>query len=467
MPALEKAVLEEVSNDDIAIEMPIQFNPTSLRMQISNRTEGGDQQGRQARQYVGTGSTTLSLELVYDTADEGTTERPRSALEYTAQLEYFITPRSKGSQRQAPPRVRFRWGQLALEGVVESLSVDFDLFAHDGTPLRAKASLSIKGQNPDYEFGEIGPAANQGGGEPAPGQPAPAQPGAKNNPLSKALNGLMNNPVTNALGKAQGALNKFTNDINSKIARALDGESLAQLAQRAGLDPNAWRALSAGLANPLTLKAGREIPIGGRIGIGAGVGARVGVQTSTRSDPQVSLGLAPSNAQAVAGPAGSGGQASALAQGYALSAAGGVGAALETVKSGAVQAGRRDAKLAFAGVTGPSESATPPPSSGLPGERMTVFARRADQRAISFGAGVPLRDLIQTATEERANALNGQTRVKSGPPADPGFPPSTLDPTRPGWTALPLRAVRKAAAQGAGKAGCGCGGRQVLLKSGG
>ena len=148
MPALEKAVLEEVSNDKISILVPIQFNPTSLRMQISNRTEGGEQQGRQARQYVGTGSTTLSLELVYDTADQGTTQQPRSAFEYTSQLEYFITPRSQGNQRQAPPRVRFRWGQLSLEGVIESLNVDFDLFAHDGTPLRAKASLSIKGQNP-------------------------------------------------------------------------------------------------------------------------------------------------------------------------------------------------------------------------------------------------------------------------------------------------------------------------------
>jgi hypothetical protein len=459
MPALEKAVLEEVSTDELTVVMPIQFNPTSLRMQISNRTEGGEQQGRQARQYVGTGSTTLSLELVYDTADEGTTDQPRSAIEYTSQLEYFITPRSQGNQRQAPPRVRFRWGQLSLEGVVESLNVDFDLFAHDGTPLRAKASLSIKGQNPDYEFGEVGPAANQGGGEPAPGQPkAAAQPGAKNNPLSKALNGLMNNPVTNALGKAQGAVNKFTNDLNSKIARALDGESLAQLAQRAGLDPNGWRALSAGLTNPIGLAAGLEIPIGGKIGLTAGVGAQTGAQAGSGANPQITLGLAPSNTQV----ADSGGTA-ALNRGYALSAAGGVGAAIETVKTGTAVAGRLDARLAFAGAAGNAEPR--PPMFAQPGARMAVFTQRADPRATSFGASVPLRDLIQIATEERANALNGQTRVKAGPPFVPGFPPVTLDPTRPGWTALPLRAAKSTAA-GGGKVGCGCGGgRRGLSRS--
>ncbi len=456
MPQLEKAVLEEVGGAAPNPPLPIQFNPTSLRMQISNRTEGGDQQGRQARQYVGTGSTTLSLELVYDTADEGTTDRPRSAIEYTSRLEYFVTPRSNGNQRQAPPRVRFRWGQLSLEGVIESLSVDFDLFAHDGTPLRAKASLSIKGQNPEYEFGEIGPAANQGGGEPAPGQPKAAQPGAKNNPLSNALNGLMNNPVTNALSKAQGVLNAFTSDLNSKIARALDGESLAQLAQRAGLDPNAWRALAAGLSNPLTLSAGLEVPIGGRIGLSAGIGARIGVQAGSGASPQVSLGLAPSNAQAAAG-AGAGGQIAALAQGYALAGAGGVGAAIEQLKTGTVQADRRDAKLAFAGVAGVIAPPAAAPSAVDPDVRMGVFVRRADPRAISFGAGVPLRDLIQTATDQRANALNGQTRLKTGsPPQEPGFPLATLDPTRPGWTALPLRGGG-AAAQTKGKSGCGCG----------
>lgn len=468
MPKLEKAVLEEIGSKKPPL--PIQFNPTSLRMQISNRTEGGKQRGRPAHQYVGTGSTTLSLELVFDTADEGTTDRPLSVTQYTEQLEAFLTPRSQGGEKQAPPRVLFRWGQMSLEGVIESLNVDFDHFAHDGTPLRAKVSLAIKGQNPEYEFGKIGPAANQGGGEPAPGQQKAAQPGVKNNPLSKALNGLLNNPVSNALSNAQGAVNKFTSDLNSKIARALDGESLAQVAQRAGLDPNAWRALSAGLANPLTLKAGLEIPIGGQIGLSAGIGARVGVHTGSGIDPKVGLGLAASNAQADAtGPAG-GGQTGALTQGYALSSAGGLGAAIVSVKMGTVQADRRDAKLAFAEVAG---AIAPPTSASAvdPDARMSVFVRRADQRAITFGTGVPLRDLIQTATDDRANALNGQTRVKTGSPAQkPGFPPATLDPTRPGWTALPLRGAGSVAAQAGGKSGCGCrctGRSRRVMRSGG
>ncbi len=349
MPQLTKATLEEVSTDDITVIVPIQFNPTSLRLQLSNRTEGGDQPGRQARQYIGTGSATLSLELIYDTADEGTTGWPKSVLEYTSQLEYFITPRLQGGQHQAPPRARFSWSEFSIEGVVEGLTVELDHFAHDGTPLRAKASLSIKGQNPEYQFIEIGPGANDGAAPAAPGQPKPAAaPGASNNPFSNALNSLTNNPVTDALGRGRPALA----DAQGKVARALSGESLSQLAQRAGLDPAAWRGLAAGLSNPLTLAAGTVVSLGGgRLGAPSRPG--VAPQAGAGANPAARLGLQPSSAPSRDAGAG-------LALGYALSAAAGVGPAVQQMRSQAAAEKARDARLAFAAPAAASVKPRPP-----------------------------------------------------------------------------------------------------------
>jgi hypothetical protein len=430
MPTLTKATLEEVTTSGDPLVVPIQFNPTSLRLQIGNHTEGGDQPGRQARQYIGTGSATLSLELTYDTADEGTTGWPKSVLEYTSLLEHFITPRREGNQHTAPPRARFSWSEFSIEGVVESLTVELDHFAHDGTPLRAKASLSIKGQNPEYQFITIGPGANDAPSPAAPGQPrAPAAPGASNNPFSKALNGAMNNPVADALGKAQSALSQA----QGKIARALSGESLAQLAQRTGLDPAAWRALANGISNPLSLGAGVAVAIGGgRIGAPQGP-TRGGAQASAGASPAAQLGLDPATTPARdAGPA--------LARGYALSAAGGIGTAVQVVKGQEAAAKAQDARRAFASS---SAAARPDPA-----------ARAVDPRALSFGAGVPLRPRRRTAADERAEALNGSGRAPRG---EDGLPPTTADATVPAWLALPRRQAGAPAHAKFGSGGCGCG----------
>ncbi|MGA7933470.1 MAG: hypothetical protein WCA35_07975, partial [Kovacikia sp.] len=278
MPSLAKATLQEISADEaahpIGDPIQVQLNPTSLRMQMSNQTEGGQQEGRQARQYVGTSSTTLSLELVFDTADEGTAESAVSVLERTSKVEHFIKPKAQSSGNQAPPKVRFHWGQIIIDGVVESLNIDLDHFAHDGTPLRAKVSLSIKAQNPEYQFNKIGPGANEGGGESSSGTQAAAQPGSRINALSNQLNNRLNNPVNNALSSLNSAL-------NNKVLKAFDNESLAQLAQRAGIDPNAWRALADGVSNPLSLPTGSEIKVGGKISASLGLGVKAGVQVGS------------------------------------------------------------------------------------------------------------------------------------------------------------------------------------------
>ena len=106
--SLEKATLTRLANDASDREqgdpIPVQFNPASLRLTISNNTEGGTSTGRQQRQFTGNASTELSFDLVFDTADEDDgAGRPRSVREKTAMVEQFVLAQGSGSTRQSPP----------------------------------------------------------------------------------------------------------------------------------------------------------------------------------------------------------------------------------------------------------------------------------------------------------------------------------------------------------------------------
>jgi hypothetical protein len=172
MAKLEKAYVVEISCDERADEIsprfPVQFNPTSLKLQISTSMAGGKTSGSQEREATGSSSTTLTLELVFDTSDEGSTNTPRSVREKTAQIERFVFPKSQAAKSEKQPKIRFQWGSFVIDGVVDSVNVDLDHFAANGTPLRAKVSLSIKEQNSKLIFLKSGPGSNQKGNAPSP-----------------------------------------------------------------------------------------------------------------------------------------------------------------------------------------------------------------------------------------------------------------------------------------------------------
>lgn len=445
MPQLTKATLQEIDNNNQPRAgrqpVPVQFNPASLRLQFSNQSEGGNSAGRQARQHTGNGSTTLSVDLVFDTADEGSTAAPRSVLERTREIETFIKPQGDGQRNQAPPRVRFHWGDVIVDGVMESLSIDIDHFAHTGTPLRAKASLSIKGQDPERQANRAGPGANVASGPPAGAtQPVSTMPGAGG--ISAGLRGLA------GLGSS------FNRGLGSATVRALEGEGLAQLAQRNGLAPEAWRALGAGVTDPTRLPAGREVALPDSAPAQGAAGSAQGVQSGTpASGPAPAaqrVGLqAPSRAD--------GGALGAVQRGYALAAAGGVGAALETVKADAGTEGATRARRQFEGAGGSIAPAVDPLSAAAatPGQRQQVFSLRADPRAQSFGRDVPLRDRIGIAQDERANLLSGQAPLRRAT-GTTLLPPSTTDPGVPGWVALPASPSTPSLARHARHCRCGC-----------
>ena len=158
---LSKATLQEIASDEGSTPkgdpVEVQFNPATLRLQISNTIEGGDTRGRQVRQYIGSSSTTLTIDLSFDTADEGTRARPRDVRERTAMVEKYVVPAgtTDNEEKQAVPRVRFHWGKLVFDGIIDGVTIDFDHFAEDGTPLRAKFRLD-QGTERRLSVSEVG-----------------------------------------------------------------------------------------------------------------------------------------------------------------------------------------------------------------------------------------------------------------------------------------------------------------------
>lgn len=486
MSGLAKATLQEISADEkgtpLGDPIPVQFNPNSLRLQLSNQVEGGESRGRQARQYLGSSSTVLSLELVFDTADEGTTEQPRSVREKTALLEKFVLPRGQGEDKQAPPRVRFHWGDLVLDGVIDSLNIDFDHFAPSGVPLRAKVGLSIKEQDPKYEFLKSGPGANKGGGAPPPG------------------------------GGGGGAPNRS--------ALALGGEAAAQFAARVGLDPAAWRGLSFGAEASLSLQAGVEVEFNAGLSASAGLGVTAGVELGLSASLEASFGLEVGAGVAAKGIVGMGPPSVETAAGLSLAAAGGVSAAIGAVQIAKAEQAASDARRAFgtpAAPTGttplvattvprrgsatplevgavsggaqlptggaataaaglpelpptaaparPARPAQPRPPSVKAGIPIPAEARPAppapplptpDPRAIAYGFGVPLRPRVVGAADLRAGATRGAVTLRRGIETDPVNVP---DPTSPPWERLPVDPARSASdrVQERRQPGCRCG----------
>jgi len=370
MSGLVKAFLEAVDDKgNVSDRFEVQFNPTSLALSLTNNTDSPRSKGLQASQYLGQSAAELTLELVFDTADLGTSVRDKTVI-----VERYLLPTK---DKEAPPRLRFAWGDLIIVGKVDQLSLDFDLFAASGVPLRARAKLSLREQDPKWAR------------EPAvPPVLAPA-PGGENA------------AATGAAAVAKHA---------DRVAQALAGETPPEFAARVGLDPAAWRGLDAPLDN-LTLEAGAPIGFRADLSASPGVGVRAGVSAGLDTSLAASLGL-----QGASG-------------GLALAAAGGVDAALATAAEAQQTAAVAATRAAFAA---PSAAIAPATVDRTPlrirGPRPAALAvppPSPDPRATSFGRGVPLRDRFRGDLRDRPDTRRDPTR----PPWEQPSPPPSAAPS--------------------------------------
>ncbi|MCB0912523.1 MAG: LysM peptidoglycan-binding domain-containing protein [Propionibacteriaceae bacterium] len=124
------------------------FNPAEITVQKANSWQAAESKGGNApkQRFQAGQPATFTLSLLLDTSLTGD-----SVTTHTDQLFGLLKVDSSlpgaDSQRNSarPPWVQLVWGSTqTFKAVVERLSVRFTFFSGDGTPLRARADLSLK-----------------------------------------------------------------------------------------------------------------------------------------------------------------------------------------------------------------------------------------------------------------------------------------------------------------------------------
>lgn len=129
----------------------VQFNPQSLKINFANENKGGDQPGGSSKQFVGSGTSKMSVELLFDTTASGKDVRKQ-----TEKVAFFIQakPDPKNKNKRVPPGISFEWGSFIFRGVVDSMDETLDYFSEEGVPMRATISLNITRQEIEFLFGD-------------------------------------------------------------------------------------------------------------------------------------------------------------------------------------------------------------------------------------------------------------------------------------------------------------------------
>ncbi len=139
----------------------VQFNPESLKVSYANQIaqpetsnqpkpkngNATDQNSTSSIQFVGKGTTKLSITLWFDVTGElpaGKTS-VTDVRKLTEDVVFFLRakPTEKDPQKSIPPGVRFLWGSFKFDGIMESMEESLEFFSPDGKPLRASVTINL------------------------------------------------------------------------------------------------------------------------------------------------------------------------------------------------------------------------------------------------------------------------------------------------------------------------------------
>ncbi|HET9691643.1 MAG TPA: LysM peptidoglycan-binding domain-containing protein [Acidimicrobiales bacterium] len=168
-----KAYLQTEGGDRI----DCMFNPEKLSFSHSSSWKGQAMPGHgvPTLDYTGATSGKLTLELFFDTTGAGTAVNAETAkLVKLTQIDSSLPSSSTGTANARPPWVTFHWGSFhSFKAVVTDLSLTFEYFSSSGTPLRARANLTLLQYEDDPSLVRQNPTS----GTPFPHRTHRIQPG--------------------------------------------------------------------------------------------------------------------------------------------------------------------------------------------------------------------------------------------------------------------------------------------------
>jgi hypothetical protein len=215
-PGYVKAKLKIEGGDEINLL----FNPTEYTISKGNDWKSQPKKGQSLPkpEFGGGKAREAQVSLLLD---QTLPNKGMSVMEITDKLFKMMDVKagaSAGSGDAVPPLVTFTWGQMIpFEACCTSLTVAYQLFEPNGTPIRADVKLTLM---------QAKPATS-------------ASSTSANSPQ---------NPTTRSAG-----------GLGVRVVK--DGDSLQSLAQEAYGDPNRWRLIAEanGVDNPLHLRRGTAL----------------------------------------------------------------------------------------------------------------------------------------------------------------------------------------------------------------
>ncbi|MFK7695881.1 LysM peptidoglycan-binding domain-containing protein [Paenibacillus sp. HJGM_3] len=137
---LEKAWIQPLNDKGSPNGDPVKvlFNPTEYSIEKSNQYHSVALPGKSApaTQFVSGNADTLTMELLFDSYEEGEDVR-----KYTGKVTSLM---QIDSGLHAPPVCKFIWGKLEFKAVLEKVSQRFTMFLGTGIPVRATLQVVFK-----------------------------------------------------------------------------------------------------------------------------------------------------------------------------------------------------------------------------------------------------------------------------------------------------------------------------------
>lgn len=157
---LEKAKIRAVAPgqpDQVLTTIQVMFNPKQYTVNATvNYSEVNEQGEPSDQQFTGGETATFSAELFFDTSESGTDVR-----DYTLQLEDLM---KKSQNATSPPECEVWWNsdEPVFIGYLVSLNQEYLMFASNGTPVRARCTVSLKSSKRYWT--DRGPRSSSGSG---------------------------------------------------------------------------------------------------------------------------------------------------------------------------------------------------------------------------------------------------------------------------------------------------------------
>jgi len=166
---MKKAVLSKLEGGQgVAPFLTVMFNPKDLTFSKSNtwNPKKTPKVNTPELEFGGGGSASMKLQLSFDTYSTG--EDVRTV--YLNQLYQWtrVDAKLKDSKtsKGRPPEVRFHWGDVIFDGVIQSLSQKLTLFLpSNGRPVRALVDMTMTESRDGKAFPKQNPTSGGAGSD--------------------------------------------------------------------------------------------------------------------------------------------------------------------------------------------------------------------------------------------------------------------------------------------------------------